>query len=174
VNVLVHKRKSFDEWHAERVAKDPNFDRVTDRLLARRGPPRKIPMLCDESLEHELVADLRTIRDFRIVRLPKGSTDRAVWQRARRDRLVILTADEDFWDDRRYPLHLSPGVVILRGRNVEERTTALARLSVVWDLPRNYSRFAHAFFAESKTRASPTHIQHKFSDEGSVVDAEWR
>jgi predicted nuclease of predicted toxin-antitoxin system len=170
------RRKSFDDWHREQVARDPNFDRDTEGILARRGRPRKVPLLCDESIENELIDDLRSVRDFKVTTLGSGASDRAIWQRARQDGLVIVTADEDFWNDRNYPIHASPGVIILRGRNVRERTTALARVSVASELPANYARFASSMLAQSKTRAGSAHILHKFLDtnDGSVVEAEWK
>jgi predicted nuclease of predicted toxin-antitoxin system len=133
--LVVARRKSLDEWLEERRARDPNFDRDTLRILARRPPPRKIPLLCDESLEEELVADLRLVRDFKVVTLPAGRGDDFVWAQARQRGLVLLTADEDLYDDRRYPLRHSPRVIILRGSGTAQRTTALARLTAAWDLP---------------------------------------
>ena len=168
------RSKSVDEWLAEREARDPNFSRDTARMLARRPPLRKVPLLCDESLEDELVADLRTVRLFKVLTLPTGRGDDFVWAQARQRGLVLLSADEDFYDDRRYPLRESPGAIILRGEGAGERTVALARLSALWDLQGNYARFGRGMFIESKTRATPTHIFHRFLDErGAVVEIEW-
>jgi predicted nuclease of predicted toxin-antitoxin system len=46
-----------------------------------------------------------------------GYDDQAVCAFAWRHRRILLTHDEDFWDDRRFPEHRNPGVVILPGAN---------------------------------------------------------
>jgi predicted nuclease of predicted toxin-antitoxin system len=50
-----------------------------------------------------------------------GRDDQAVFAFAWRQRRILLTHDEDFWDDRRFPEHRNPGVVILPGANGNER-----------------------------------------------------
>jgi len=77
------RRKSFDEWHAEQAARYPNFDRDTERILARGGPPRKVPLLCAENLETDLAADRRIVHDFKSTTLKSGASDTRVCQPAR-------------------------------------------------------------------------------------------
>jgi predicted nuclease of predicted toxin-antitoxin system len=49
-----------------------------------------------------------------------GRDDQAVFAFAWKHRRILLTHDEDFWDDRRFPEHRNPGVVILPGANGNE------------------------------------------------------
>jgi hypothetical protein len=58
------------------------------------GPPRKVPLLCDENIEDELSTSLRENRKFKVTQLPKGTPDHHVWQHAWRKQLVLVTADE--------------------------------------------------------------------------------
>lgn len=46
-----------------------------------------------------------------------GHDDRAVFACAWRHRRILLTQDQDFWDDRQFPEHRNPGLVILPGAN---------------------------------------------------------
>jgi predicted nuclease of predicted toxin-antitoxin system len=49
-----------------------------------------------------------------------GHDDREVFAFAWRHRRILLTHDEDFWDDRRFPEHRNPGLVILDGANGDQ------------------------------------------------------
>lgn len=43
----------------------------------------------------------------------RGRSDHDVYEAARRDDRILLTSDSDFLDDRRFPAHTNPGVLIL-------------------------------------------------------------
>jgi predicted nuclease of predicted toxin-antitoxin system len=49
-----------------------------------------------------------------------GRDDHAVCAFAWNHRRILLTHDEDFWDDRRFPEHRNPGLVILPGANGDQ------------------------------------------------------
>src|SRR6516162_2005349 len=49
-----------------------------------------------------------------------GRDDRAVFAYAWRHRRILLTHDEGFWNDRRFPEHRNPGLVILPGANGDQ------------------------------------------------------
>jgi hypothetical protein len=44
-----------------------------------------------------------------------GHPDENVMSRAWRDKRIVLTHDRDFLDDRRFPPHRNPGVIVLPG-----------------------------------------------------------
>jgi len=50
-----------------------------------------------------------------------GRDDHAIFAFAWKERRILLTHDEDFWNDRQFPEHRNPGVVILPGANGDER-----------------------------------------------------
>jgi predicted nuclease of predicted toxin-antitoxin system len=58
-----------------------------------------------------------------------GRDDQTVFAFAWRHRRILLTQDEDFWDDRRFPERRNPGVVILPGANGDQ--TDMIR-ALVW------------------------------------------
>ena len=58
---------------------------------------------------------------FKIEAMPRGVSDSLLWQTARRWRLLLMSADRDFWDDRAYPLRDSPGLFLLAGRTASDR-----------------------------------------------------
>jgi predicted nuclease of predicted toxin-antitoxin system len=49
-----------------------------------------------------------------------GRDDRVVFSFAWKQRRILLTHDEDFWDDRRFPEHRNPGIAILPGANGDQ------------------------------------------------------
>lgn len=72
--------------------------------------------LADENPGAEVVEALRnigwntwTVHDAGIA----GRSDEVVWATARNENRVLLTTDEDFLDEQRFPIRQSPGVVIL-------------------------------------------------------------
>jgi predicted nuclease of predicted toxin-antitoxin system len=50
-----------------------------------------------------------------------GRSDETVFAYAWKHRRILLTHDDDFWNDRRFPEHRNPGVVILPGANGDQR-----------------------------------------------------
>ena len=160
----------MDDFIAELAAHDPHFDRGARRFMAERGRPRKMPVLCDENLEDDFIATMRDNRKFKVTTMPKGVSDSILWQSAQRRGLVLVTADEDFWDERRYPLRESPGLLLLRGRNAEERLAALVRIITVMDLPWIYARNPD-FLLATKARVSAGGGMFKFlATDGRVVE----
>jgi predicted nuclease of predicted toxin-antitoxin system len=97
---------------------DPDPEEVARFRRARRSR-----FLIDESLGFGTVEFFERLRlnavDVWQVGL-NGRDDHAVFAFAWRHRRILLTHDEDFWDDRRFPEHRNPGLVILPGANGDE------------------------------------------------------
>jgi predicted nuclease of predicted toxin-antitoxin system len=168
------KRKSYEQWLEEQERRDPNFLRDVAMAMRRRAPPRKVPLLCDESLECQLIDGLASDKGFKVHRVPTGRGDDFIWREASQRGLILVTADEDLWDDHSYPLRDSPGVVILRGRNATERRQAFARLFAHYELAATYAKFGADMLSMTKSRASPDNVFEKFLDrDGSVVELSW-
>jgi predicted nuclease of predicted toxin-antitoxin system len=49
-----------------------------------------------------------------------GRSDEVVFAYAWKQRRILLTHDDDFWNDRQFPEHRNPGVVILPGANGDQ------------------------------------------------------
>jgi predicted nuclease of predicted toxin-antitoxin system len=97
---------------------DPDHEEVARFRRARRSR-----FLIDESLGSGTIEFFERLRlnavDVWQVGL-NGRDDRAVFAFAWRHRRILLTHDEDFWDDRRFPEHRNPGLVILPGANGDQ------------------------------------------------------
>ncbi len=110
------KQRSFDEWEREQRERDPDWDRYVREFEKIRGPKRKVPLLLDENLEAEFVRDLLTVKDFRVAVGTPATSDDTLWDEARRSKAILVTSDMDFWDDRKFPIAQSPGVIIVQLR----------------------------------------------------------
>jgi hypothetical protein len=76
-----------------------------------------------------------------------------VWRSAWRRRFVLVTADEDFWGQRRHLLRDIPGLLLFRGRIADNRLEALARAMTVMDLRAELCLQSRLFIA-AKVRVS--------------------
>jgi predicted nuclease of predicted toxin-antitoxin system len=132
-------------------------------------PKRKINVLCDENMEQALLRALCTLRYFRVHTMPRRSDDQAVWREARRRKAAILTSDTgDFWNDRKYPIHLSPAVIVLRGNTAREKMLSPARVMIDWDLVTSVQR-APTLLEHRKIRASSMGTEAKYWNGEALV-----
>jgi predicted nuclease of predicted toxin-antitoxin system len=162
------KYKSLDEWEREQRKLDPNWDRSVRAFQKMRGPKRKVPLLIDENIEAELIAELQAVKDFRVsVGRPRAS-DKQLWNEARHTRAILVTADMDFWDDRKFPLAQSPGVIIVSGRSADDKLYSLTLAMVEWDIVENWRRVPF-FLDGSKLKSSREEVNGKHWDGTSVV-----
>lgn len=164
---MASRRITFDEWYEEKVHADPTFARLVSKPRTRPRR-RKVDLLIDESLDG-MVEDLKTVRDFRVHTEARRRSDENLWKTARRNGWLIVTKDLDFWDDSNFPLRLSPGVVILRGRTLKDYTYALVRFAVHWGLLARTGQFGVDALDGFKARAARLGIEWKWFDEGTVV-----
>jgi predicted nuclease of predicted toxin-antitoxin system len=161
----------FDKWEHEQRRRDPEWDRSKLAFEKAHGPKRKVPLLLDENLEADFIDDVRTVKDFRVTVSNPGLSDQAVWEQARGMKAVLITADADFWDDRRFPLAQSPGVVIISGRSASEKAYTFAVAVVHWDII-NIWRKVPFWLQGIKLRATREGVRAKYWDGTSVVLAE--
>jgi predicted nuclease of predicted toxin-antitoxin system len=87
----------------------------------------------DKNVERNVVQDLRragvdVLWVSEETSLSKQIDDSFHYQEARKRQRYLLTHDEDFWDDSKYPLHLSPGVIILSHTPEPDLGALLVRL----------------------------------------------
>ena len=103
-----------------RPLKDPDPEESAAFLKAFR---KKARFLVDESLGIGVTQYLRkagwNVKDVSEVGL-SGHSDEDVLAFAERDDRILLTHDEDFLDDRSFPPHRNPGVIILPGGSGDE------------------------------------------------------
>ncbi|MBI2555887.1 MAG: DUF5615 family PIN-like protein [Planctomycetes bacterium] len=96
------------------------FRKKSRFLVDERLGANVAKVLCDEGWNAKYVGKLGL----------KGHSDEDVFARAWSDDRIILTHDTDFLDDRRFPPHRNPGVVVLPGAQGDDASllTALAGL----------------------------------------------
>jgi len=80
---------------------------------------KKWRLYADNNIEREIVEHLLGER-FDVLAVGadpqlRHQEDEFHYQKARQLDRYLLTHDEDFWDDRRFPLRESPGVIIIPG-----------------------------------------------------------
>jgi predicted nuclease of predicted toxin-antitoxin system len=163
--------KTFDEWEREQRASNPRWDAEIREIERLRGPRRKVPLLLDANLEEELVDGLNGVRDFRISVAGPREGDEAIWNHARREGRIIVTADEDFWNDRRFPLRDSPGVILLTGRTSEQKAYAFAVAVVHYQLI-EWWRKLPGWTIAMKIRASSMGTTAKWREGGTTITHE--
>ena len=88
----------------------------------KRGRGKKARFLIDKNVDREVADALRRLR-WNVHHAEESELgtheDEDIYAFARSERRVLLTHDLDFLDDRRFPLRLSPGVIVLPGGSGE-------------------------------------------------------
>jgi hypothetical protein len=109
---------------------EPSDAEVREIVRENRG---KAKFLVDENLGTEVTRVLRDdgwnvtdVFELNIV----GQPDENVFAAARKLNRILLTHDEDFLDDRRFPPRLNPGLVVLPGAEGND----IALLSAIYRL----------------------------------------
>jgi predicted nuclease of predicted toxin-antitoxin system len=92
-------------------------------FIAQLRRAKHSKFLTDESLGPGVIEFFRLYRMSAITVWDvglDGRSDEAVFACAWKHRRILLTHDDDFWNDRRFPEHRNPGVVILPGANGDQ------------------------------------------------------
>lgn len=93
---------------------------------------RAAKWLADENIHPSIVEWMRSegmnVRTAEELGL-KGKDDNAVFALARKHDRMILTSDEDFWDDLKFPIDMCPGIVII-SQDVSDREIATEMLNL--------------------------------------------
>jgi predicted nuclease of predicted toxin-antitoxin system len=161
----MRRRKDLDEWYEEQLRTEPWIKKAVDFILSGTAKRRILPLLCDECLNDAFVRWLQNERKlFRVFTMPKGRSDEHLWERARQQLQLLVTADRDFLDDRRYPLHKSPGVLYLDASSTEDQIYAFTRFFAMGGFLDLYYRLGWDVFHGSKSSSSREHAQYRSHD----------
>lgn len=101
-----------------------------------------------------------------------GRDDRSVFAYAWKQRRILLTHDEDFWDDRRFPEHRNPGVVILPGADGRQTDMIRGLVWMLWLMERDPENWR-----KQKVRITPdgeVHIRCRDRTSGAMVTQRYR
>jgi predicted nuclease of predicted toxin-antitoxin system len=80
------------------------------------GRPRKLRLYADHNLPKVIVDEIRGAKIPILTAFEDqhaSRDDKAIYERARKLKRVLLTQDEDFWDDRRFSLRYGPGLILV-------------------------------------------------------------
>lgn len=109
-----HKVHLHDIPDAERRDAVKNFDAIpTSRRKVRAYFDADIPSSVAERVRTKLHWDVLSAQEQAELR---NRDDQFHYQNARKLTRILFSLDKDFLDDRRFPLHESPGVFVLQAR----------------------------------------------------------
>ncbi len=145
---------------------------VSDDLWLESGiQPKKVKLCADASVPQEFVDEVREagipVRTAFEERLNKRS-DEEILAWTKREGRVLVTLDRDFWDDRKFPLRKSPGIIFVDVSS-EKVGDALSAFGLV------YGTFAASYsldwWGEIKVRAAKEgYVLRMRTWEGRVVE----
>lgn len=153
-------------WRPLEIPKSPETPQPIDK---------KNCFFVDESLGEEAAKWLRErgynavyAGDVRLL----GHSDDDVFSYAWRERRMLLTHDRDFLDDKRFPEHRNPGVIVLPGGDGNQEAMGIGMgtaLSVFGSSPETWEK--------TKSTISPTGemtIRRRHFDTGKVTSTRFR
>ncbi len=81
------------------------------------GPHKKLKLYADVNLPEPLIQELRAaglvVYSARQTGKSQARPDQSIFEEARRQGLVLLTMDRDFWNDKEHPLHWTSGIIFV-------------------------------------------------------------
>lgn len=117
-------------WREIQIAREDIF-----WLKSRFG--RSAKWLADENIDLSIIEwmrsegmNVRTASELGF----KRKDDREIFALARKLNRMIITGDKDFWDDSKFPVDMSPGIIII-SQDVSDRVIALELLNlrdIIW------------------------------------------
>src|SRR5215472_9219789 len=110
------KLSEFDEYLKKN---DPGSIRLGKELSKSTTPKSKVKLFLDRNIPKELKETVQASKDFKITGIAgEHDSDEFIWHTAKRQHAIILSIDKgDFWIDNKYPLHESPGMILLASPN---------------------------------------------------------
>lgn len=146
---------------------DPEFDKwFKEHWLAWTPPRRKVKIFLDRNLPQKLKNEIISYPKFKSFEEIKRSSrpDEDIYSYCSRNNLLILTLDNDFWDDRRFPLAKSPGIILISSGSKATDDSYIKILSAFltyFDLIGGIRRFPN-FSKKMKFKISSSGFAHKY------------
>jgi predicted nuclease of predicted toxin-antitoxin system len=97
---------------------EPGLDKSLKEWLKFTPPKRKVKLFLDRNIPDELKEEIRAYHRFKVIGIA-GENDsyEFIWNAARGQKAIILSLDKgDFWNDKKFPLQLSPGVILISAK----------------------------------------------------------
>jgi hypothetical protein len=154
-------------WH------ELNLSDIPDGPLFPQ-PIRRVRLYADEDIPDEVIEELQGARVSIISGAKgrdRGRPDSYHYVRARRLRRVLLTRDEDYWDERRFPTASCGGLILISGSGSSPQLMVEA-LAFLWA---SFARYVPAYaWQRLKVKCSRRHHIFRLIDaEGAVSEDEY-
>lgn len=149
------------------LKEDPEFNKwFKENWIAWTPPKRKVKVFLDRNLPQDLKNEIISYPKFRAFEEIQSSKrpDEDIYSYCSRKNLLILTLDNDFWDDRKFPLAKSPGVILIASSSkaiVSDYIKSLAIFLTYFDLIGGIRRFSD-FARKMKFKIGLKGFTHKF------------
>ncbi|SRR6266700_5927936 len=151
---------------------DPGFEKYYKEWVRITPSKRKVRLFLDRNLPDELKEELKAHRIFKIVGIAReNDPDEYIWHKARSQNAAILSLDKgDFWNDKKFLLHESPGVILIssRGQSVDLYITALVRF--LYRIVIAGVRRSPDYLKKMKFKVSTKGFVHKFITQAGSVE----
>ncbi len=165
----------FSEYIESLEKSDPGFKEGFKEFSKITPTKRKVRLFLDRNIPRRLKEAVKASPIFRITGIAgENDSDELIWNRAKSQNAIILSLDKgDFWNDKKFPLHESPGLILIASReqNVEVHIKALNsflfRLGIVRGI-----RIYPDFLKQSKYKISIGGYNSKFISREGRVEAD--
>jgi len=121
----------FSEYLESLEKNDPGFKERFKEFSKVTPTKRKVRLFLDRNIPEELKKELRAYDPLKVIGIAgEHDPDKFIWETAKRKRAIIISLDKgDFWNDSKFPLLESPGVILLASReqSIDVQITALSR-----------------------------------------------
>lgn len=157
----------MEDWH------EFQFDQNDENTLP--SPPKKSRFLADQNVPKDIIIDLKdygfSIKTVIEVGL-SGHPDENINQYANRKKLILLTTDKDFWDERKHPINKCFGIICIDcgPQDFDKIMTSLALFYV------NFLKFWPHDCWKNQKALLKTHgfVLRLISDQGKIEENEYQ
>lgn len=151
---------------------DPGFKEGFKEFSKITPPKRKVRLFLDRNIPEELKEGLKAYDRLKVIGFAgENDSDEFIWGTAKRKKAIIISLDKgDFWNDTKFPLRESPGVILLTSReqSIDVQIKALNQfLGILIGGIRMYPDF----FKKSKYRISTSGFVQKFITHTGSMEA---
>ncbi len=135
----------------------------------------KLRILVDENrLDQNLIKFLRKKFNVRMALKNKGLDDYNVYEQAMKESRVILTNDGDFWDDNKFPMHQTLGIIIVTAKDTKETITALEKFFNKLGEMSGMGRSCNYWWFGTKVKVQKTGFTWKYINEKGTISPDER
>ena len=153
---------------------DPGFNRGLKEWLKFTPPKRKVKFFLDRNLPDEFKEAVKAYHLFKVIAIAKeNDSDELIWNTAKRKHTIILSLDKgDFWNDKKFPLHESPGVILISSReqSIDTYINTLVLFMLNTGIVDGIRRYPD-YLKKMKFKISANGLVHKFiNNKGSLEE----